>query len=97
MFVLNCCALSTNLTPYFQRLSQIESVLMESLANLFLKNINNPDPSTMKRCLCIYESLGKEREAEELFQKQVVAKELHHVISEASLRSNPDGLKVDYR
>lgn len=67
---------------------------MESLASLFLKSINNPDSGTMKRCLCIYESLGKERKAEELFQKQVVAKELHHVISEASLQSNPEGLKV---
>ncbi|XP_034252790.1 conserved oligomeric Golgi complex subunit 2 [Thrips palmi] len=82
---------------YKERLSQIESALMKSLDKLFLESINVPDIVTIKRCLCVYESLGKEREAEELFQKKVVAKELHHVISEASLQSNPQGLKGVYR
>lgn len=67
---------------------------MKSLDELFLLSINKPENATMKRCLYVYESLGKEREAEGLFQKQVVAKNLHQVISEASLQSNPEGLKV---
>lgn len=79
---------------YFQRLTLIKSVLMRSLDRLFLRSISNSDISVMKRCLCIYESLGKEREAEELFRKQVVAKELHGVISEASVQSHLEGLKV---
>lgn len=82
---------------FLQRLSQIKSALMKSLDKLFLESINITDIVTIKRCLCIYESLGKEREAEELFQKKVVAKKLHHVISEASLQSNPQGLKVHCR
>ncbi|KAJ1531725.1 hypothetical protein ONE63_000391 [Megalurothrips usitatus] len=80
-----------------ERLLLIKSVLMKSLDKLFLDSINNSDITTIKRCLCIYESLNMEREAEELFRKQVVAKELHQVISEVSLQSNPEGLKGIYR
>lgn len=79
-----------------ERLSQIKSALMESLDKLFLESINTSDNVTIKRCLCVYESLGKEREAEDLFRKKVVAKEMHRVISESSLQSNPQGLKGVY-
>ncbi|KAK3923073.1 Conserved oligomeric Golgi complex subunit 2 [Frankliniella fusca] len=79
------------------RLSLIKSVLMRGLDKLFLRSLHKSDFTTIKRSLCVYESLGKEREAEELFRKQVVAKELHDVISETSLQSNPSGLKGVYR
>ncbi|XP_026279723.2 conserved oligomeric Golgi complex subunit 2 [Frankliniella occidentalis] len=80
-----------------ERLSLIKSVLMKGLDKLFLQSIQKSDVTTIKRSLCVYESLGKEREAEDLFRKQVVAKGLHHVISETSLQSNPTGLKGVYR
>lgn len=88
------CTSVVKLIFYFQRLILIKSVLMRSLDKLFLQSISNTDVDVMDRCLCIYESLGKEREAEELFRKQVVARALHSVISEASVQSHLEGLKV---
>ncbi|XP_043272378.1 conserved oligomeric Golgi complex subunit 2 [Venturia canescens] len=80
-----------------KKCEELDNRLMESLSELLITCVNKRETEQLKRCLQIYVTLDKIKEAEILARIRIVGPALESIIMEKNLQNEPSGLHGIYQ
>ncbi|KAJ8684177.1 hypothetical protein QAD02_019969 [Eretmocerus hayati] len=78
-------------------MGELDDHLLDSLNTLLAKYINEKQTASLTRCLKIYVSLEKIKDAEDLVRRKIVVPVVENIISEYSFNEDPLGLVGIYQ
>ncbi|XP_014225281.1 conserved oligomeric Golgi complex subunit 2 [Trichogramma pretiosum] len=83
-------------SDYISKMSDLDEQLKHSLSLLLVSYVKHKDILLLERCLRIYISLDKVKDAEEVVRKKIVVPAVENIISDHTFQNDPAGLKGIY-